>query len=211
MPPGFSPGDARGGAPCIRKQKIPPFPAGEERSASAGRGDRGKNKAKGRGSRQPNRQAPRWAPAPQVQPVPLPAQARGCKGRSPLHKITLVSPFPAGEGGRGDRGQESKLKAGGNRRQSRQVPRWVQRRQGQPATKSTHPNSKMHESTVPPPASGCKTPIFRKMAKIACIIHKYAVKYRIGVGKDSPHSHIHREPALRKAERKCLAECPGFP
>ena len=117
MPSGFSPGDARGKAPCIRKQKIPPFPAGEERSASAGRGDRGKNKAKGRGSRQPNRQAPRWAPAPQVQPVPLPAQARGCKGRSPLHEITLVSPFPAGEersasAGRGVRGQEIKLKAG---------------------------------------------------------------------------------------------------
>ena len=50
--------------------------------------------------------------APQVQPVPLPAQARGCKGRSPLHEITLVSPFPAGEGGRGVRGQESKQKAG---------------------------------------------------------------------------------------------------
>ena len=29
-----------------------------------------------------------------------------------MHEITLVSPFPAGEGGRGDRGQESKLKAG---------------------------------------------------------------------------------------------------
>jgi len=86
-----------------------------------------------------------------------------------------------------------------------------QRRQVEPMTKSTHPNGKMHESTVLPTASGCKTPIFRKMAKIACIIHKYAVKYRIGVGKDSPHSHIHREPALRKAERKCLAECPGFP
>ena len=27
-------------------------------------------------------------------------------------KKTLVSPFPTGEGGRGDRGQESKLKAG---------------------------------------------------------------------------------------------------
>ena len=39
-------------------------------------------------------------------------QPRGCKGRSPLHEITLISPFPAGEGGRGDRGQESKLKAG---------------------------------------------------------------------------------------------------
>ena len=33
-------------------------------------------------------------------------QARGCKGRSPLHKKTKISPFPAGEGGRGDRGQK---------------------------------------------------------------------------------------------------------
>ena len=149
------------------------------------------------------------------------AKERGDRGRGTSAFEMVLSPgagiaSAAGEersasAGWGDRGQESKLKAGGNRRQSRQVPRWVQRRQGQPATKSTHLNSKMHESTVPPPASGCKTPIFRKMAKIACIIHKYAVKYRIGVGKDSPHSHIHREPALRKAERKCLAGCPGFP
>ena len=40
------------------------------------------------------------------------AQSRGCKGRSPLQKITLVSPFPTGEersasAGWGDRGQES--------------------------------------------------------------------------------------------------------
>ena len=34
--------------------------------------------------------------APQVQPVPLPAQARECKGRSPLHK-KLKSPLPAGK------------------------------------------------------------------------------------------------------------------
>ena len=34
-------------------------------------------------------------------------QPQGCKGRSPLHKITLVSPFPAGEGGWGDRGQKT--------------------------------------------------------------------------------------------------------
>ena len=40
------------------------------------------------------------------------AQPRGCKGRSPLHEITLVTPFPAGEGGWGDRGHNSKLKAG---------------------------------------------------------------------------------------------------
>ena len=36
VPPGFSPGDARGEAPCIRKQKISPFPRGE-----GGRGDGG--------------------------------------------------------------------------------------------------------------------------------------------------------------------------
>ena len=33
--------------------------------------------------------------------------ARGCKGRSPLHEITLGSPFPGGEGGRGDGGKKA--------------------------------------------------------------------------------------------------------
>ena len=47
---------------------------------------------------------------------------QGCRGRSPRRNKLLVSPFPAGEGGRWDRGQESKLKAGGNRRQSGQAP-----------------------------------------------------------------------------------------
>ena len=68
-------------------------------------------------------------------------------------KITLISPFPTGEGGRGDRGQESKLKAGqaGNkegtppcgyhsgkdsqcRRDS--APLDFPQRQGKPATKA---------------------------------------------------------------------------
>ena len=35
---------------------------------------------------------PQRAPASQVQPVLPPAQARGCKGRSPLHKKTIISP-----------------------------------------------------------------------------------------------------------------------
>ena len=66
--------------------------------------------------------SPRRVLAPQVQPVPLPAQARGSKGRSPLHKKTKIPPshweersasagrglsFPFGEGG-----AEAKLKAG---------------------------------------------------------------------------------------------------
>ena len=38
-------------------------------------------------------------------------QSRGCKGRSPLHEKTLVSPFPPGRGS-GGWGQEAKLKAG---------------------------------------------------------------------------------------------------
>ena len=37
---------------------------------------------------------------------------QGCRGRSPRRNKLLVTPFPAGEGGWGDRGQESKLKAG---------------------------------------------------------------------------------------------------
>ena len=37
-------------------------------------------------------------------------QSRGCKGRSPLHEITLVTPSPLGKG-LGDRGQGSNLKA----------------------------------------------------------------------------------------------------
>ena len=44
-------------------------------------------------------------------PVPPPAQPRGCKGRSPLHEITIVSPFPPGRGS-GGWGKESTLKAG---------------------------------------------------------------------------------------------------
>ena len=88
--------------------------------------------------------SPRRVLAPQVQPVPLPAQARGCKGRSPLHKKTKIPPsrreersasaggglsFPFGEGG-----QKSKLKAGaaGNNegKPPRQIPGWL----GEPTT-----------------------------------------------------------------------------
>ena len=41
----------------------------------------------------------------------IPPSPRGCKGRSPLHKIILISPFPPGRG-LGGWGQERKLKAG---------------------------------------------------------------------------------------------------
>ena len=40
------------------------------------------------------------------------SNARGAGGGSPRRNKLKVSPFPGGEGGRGDRGQKSKLKAG---------------------------------------------------------------------------------------------------
>ena len=98
-PPGFSLGDARGEAPCIRKPKISPFPMGEERSASAGRGDRGKKfmmrqvqpatktaappsgtataGLSGNAGASPLRSAQDCAPCPRT----ARAQAQGCRGR----------------------------------------------------------------------------------------------------------------------------------
>ena len=40
-------------------------------------------------------------PTPQVQQVPHGFRLRGCKGRSPLHKITFSLPLPAGKGAGG--------------------------------------------------------------------------------------------------------------
>ena len=47
--------------------------------------------------RRPAGQATHRASATQVQPVPLSARARGCKGRSPLHENNLNLPLPAGK------------------------------------------------------------------------------------------------------------------
>ena len=101
VPRGFSPGDARGEAPCIRKLKISPFPVGE-----GGRGDRGqerKLKAGLAGDKEGKppvgyRNATSTPPRKRQSPPPgtgtagrasaASPQPRGCKGRSPLHKIT---------------------------------------------------------------------------------------------------------------------------
>ena len=114
----LSPGDARGEAPCIRKLKIPPS------QWEGGRGDGGRkasqkqgwqatrkarpppgngkarsaSKAENSFKSPPAHPCPLRALAPQVQPMPLPAQPRGCKGRSPLHKKTKNPPLPAGKG-----------------------------------------------------------------------------------------------------------------
>ena len=82
--------------------------------------------------------APAVAPTPQVQPVPLPVSARGCKGRSPLHEITLILPLPAGKSAlrarAGGWGLQSKLKAGLAGDQKGKPPQQIPERQRQPAT-----------------------------------------------------------------------------
>ena len=97
----------RGRSPRRNKLIVSPFPTGE-----GGRGDRGQEsipKARLAGGKQGEPppgttaagaastagvQPPRRAPQRRGQQVPPPAQARGCKGRSPLHKITLKLPLP---------------------------------------------------------------------------------------------------------------------
>ena len=113
-----------GAEPPAKQTYSPPLPAGK------GVGGMGAEKqSKGRGGRRQGRQAPRWAPQRQGRtaarkaspplgawfaPCPSAArvQPRGCKGFSPLHKITLSPPLsrrgrgsggypsPSGKGGR---------------------------------------------------------------------------------------------------------------
>ena len=84
----------------------------------------------GKVSRQQGGQAAQRAPTPQVQPVPPPAQARGCKGRSPLHMKSKNLPLPAGKGGRGDGGKKAS------------------KRQGRQATKNASPPCGHHSGKV---------------------------------------------------------------
>ena len=122
---------ARGFAPCIPSIRPPAAlvrPAAVENSMAAFPRRHWLALPRGRGPSQtpkflsPGPPSP-WLPALHIGNHFLPfwqrtaGSAPGCRGRSPLHKKTKISPFPAGEersasAGRGDRGQESKLKAG---------------------------------------------------------------------------------------------------
>ena len=132
---GYSLGDARGEAPCIKKPLSSPFPPGRalcERGqggypSPSGKGGQ-ENKLKARSAGDRNRHAPSGhrngaqtllrkghSPTPGIclagSVSAARVQPRGCKGRSPLHKITLSPPLPRKGRGSGGWGQESKLKA----------------------------------------------------------------------------------------------------
>ena len=126
---GFNPGDARGGAPCIRKPKISPFPPGR------GAGGMGvKKHCRGRKSQcraglaagTPGAPAPgkinqKSPPSPRGKGVggmgakstdtaekanAVRVQPRGCKGLRPLHKKTKNLPLPHEGRGQGDGGKK---------------------------------------------------------------------------------------------------------
>ena len=114
----------RGRSPRRNKLIVSPFPTGE-----GGRGDRGQeSKLKaglaGNQTGKPPQGTVNARRAGNAGGTPPPGtttagrasaarvQPQGCRGRSPRRNKLIVSPFPTGEGGRGDRGQESKPKAG---------------------------------------------------------------------------------------------------
>ena len=110
MPLPDQPRECKGRSPLHKKTKNSPFPPGR---GLGGWGQQGKLKARSAGEAEnsfkspPAHPCPLRALAPQAPPMPLPAQPRGCKGRSPLHKKTKNPPFPGGEGGRGDGGRKA--------------------------------------------------------------------------------------------------------
>ena len=64
--------------------------------------------------------------------------SRGCKGRSPLHKKTIISPPSRREGG-GGMGERKQTKGRAGRRQRRQAPLRRPERQGRLAAKKASP------------------------------------------------------------------------
>ena len=103
-----------------QRRQAPPADTTAARSAGTKKASRPCGHHSGKVSRRPAGQAPQRAPAPQVQPVPPPAQARGCKGRSPLHMKSKNPPSPEGKGG-GGMGAGNKAKGRVGRRQGRQA------------------------------------------------------------------------------------------
>ena len=142
----------------------PPSPEGQSALRARVGGMGATKQAKGRGSRRQRRQATpadtTAARSASDQPLTRPTsttnarrtsaariQARGCKGRSPLHEITLVSPFPPGRGsgGWGDKASQ---------RQGRQAAKKASPPPGTAAAWSAGT-----AGASPPPGAGLRHPV----------------------------------------------------
>ena len=113
----------RGRQPPAKQTYSPPLPAGKGAGGISfpfGEGGQKQSQRQGRQAAKQSRPPPlgAWfAPCPSAARV----QPRGCKGRSPLHKITLSPPLPAGKGA-GGMGAEKQSKGRVGRRQSSHAP-----------------------------------------------------------------------------------------
>ena len=100
--------------------------------------------------------------------VPPGLRSRGSGGGSPRRNKVKVSPFPAGEGGWGDRGQESKLKAGAADNPNRRTPAGQRQRPPKPTRKKASPLESRNGGGQPVPRPvqprGCKgrSPLHKK-------------------------------------------------
>ena len=161
---------------------------GEESKLKAGLAGEEKGKPpcgcrKGRGGRRQRGQAPRRAPQRQGQqatnrdkpplgawfaPFPSAAwvQPRGCKGRSPLHEKTLVSPFPTGEGGRGIGGRKVNQRQGRQARKKASPPAGAGTAGAAGGKEGKPPLSFPQRQGEPVPPGECNPPPPKEISKI---------------------------------------------
>ena len=122
VPRPFSPRGCKGRSPLHKKTQNLPLPAGK------GGGGMGVGKqAKGGVSGQPKRQAPIGYLFCRFSPCRFRLRRGDARGKAPCTRKPKISPFPAGEGGRGailplrGRGAEKQAKGGVGRREKKQA------------------------------------------------------------------------------------------
>ena len=86
----------KGRSPRQNKLIVSPFPQGR------GSGDGGRSKAKGRVGRRPRGQAPSGHLSRRFSPCRFRLRRGDARGEAPCIRKLKISPFPGGEGGRGD-------------------------------------------------------------------------------------------------------------
>ena len=118
-----------------------------------------------------------------------------------MHEITLVSPFPTGEGGRGDRGRKGKLTAWSAGDKEGKPPRRRQQRRGEQARRGKPPRCKPTFSFPFPTREG-KTfpqPVEKRVEKHAAwyavwLIHKPFSRFFAVFRHDSTAAGVWKRP-----------------
>ena len=100
-------GDARGEAPCMKITLISPLPRRGRALCERGRGDGEKKASQRQGWQATNRASHPLGTCTAGTISAVDGSVQGCRGRSPRRNKLWDSPFPGGEGGRGDGGSKA--------------------------------------------------------------------------------------------------------